>query len=306
MVFQLDSGIKKFFGDLLSIPYSISDPANSDVIISSNNFSFRNRIKQKGSLVLPYVSFRVIPGGIKKVEVSGFPKNYAMIEDGYWDDSLYTSIQCFAFTARYEAMLWTHKFSNIMYAFQQIYLRNFKDFLVNYSYNISGTTYNFKTPLIFTNLEFDPDWVATSELDRGNLHSVDLSFEIHSYIFKNKGTYGLDGASFTSGDNVQISSPDHELTSGMSVYIDNATNNQIGGTYIVSVVDENTFTLDQTDGTAIVDGTCDWFSGVAPIDLVELDLFYNNGQFDESEDWKSIVNRYGIGDMTIEDTFIVS
>jgi hypothetical protein len=275
LIFQLDAGIKRYFAGVTGFSLGTS-PANSDIIIASNAWAFRDRILQKGSLVFPFINYRILPGGISRPE-STFPKNYSTAVQGVWDDDLQDRVRCLGFTARYEATLWSTSFANTMSIFQKFYMDNFDDNLVQYSYVINGSTLQFNAPLEYTNLEFDPQWEAQKEIESGKIHSIDLSFQIQGFMFHTRGNHGLSGAQYNKAKPCVVTSAAHGLTTKNTVTISGSTSGEIDGTFRVYVIDANHFSLDGTDTTSGSGGYCDWYSGVKPVDQLELDLFYNNG-----------------------------
>jgi hypothetical protein len=61
-----------------------------------------------------------------------------------------------------------------------------------YTYKINGEDCSFKAPFEFTNLSLNPTWEAAEELERGNIHTIDLSFETDAFIFEGKGVTPVD------------------------------------------------------------------------------------------------------------------
>jgi hypothetical protein len=189
MIFQIDSGIKNFFSHESGLPLN-------DVIISSNAWAFRSRIEQKGSLVLPFLNYRILPGQPTLPDRT-FPRNYSLTNTGIWMDDLRDRVQCEPFFAKYEATFWSTGFVNSMALFQKFYSKNFEDDRVDYNYIIRSaagvdTTYQMKATFEFTSLEMDPQWENSADLEKGKIHSVDLSFVIGAFVFQGKNVVPVD------------------------------------------------------------------------------------------------------------------
>ena len=141
---------------------------------------------------MPFLSFRVQSGGIDKIEKTSFPRNYYLSNIGVFDSDLKDRVTCKAFTAKYESTFWAHGFVNTMAVYQKVFSENYKDLIVDYSYILKDSdgaeqTLNLQAPFTFTNLEFDPQWEAADELDRGKIHSIDMSFEVDAFLFEGRG-----------------------------------------------------------------------------------------------------------------------
>lgn len=283
MFFPHDKGIKSLLQDLTGIHADISNPINSDIIIAPNSWAFRERIRQRGSLKLPFVNFRIKPDGLAKTERENSPKSFSLAQLGLFDSTFSDRLTFRPFTASYECTYWGHDYVNTVAVFQKIFTSQFKDNRITYTYTISGEDVSFKAPFIQSNLSLDPQWTAQDELDKGNIHSIDLSFEMDAFLIENVGTFGSNTATYDTSNPCILTSVNHNLKSGMKVYVGGSTNGDIDGTWYIDVLTANTFSLRECDnsGTGKVSGTCQWYSGVIPVDEVEIDVFYKNGITDE-------------------------
>ena len=182
MIFQIDIGIKRFFQNFLNLPAE-------DILISSVDWAFRERMRQVGSVRLPFLNYRLLPGQLIKPEGT-FPKNYAQTMLGVWDDDLKDKVMCKPFVGRYESIFWATGMVNTVAVYQKAYTQNFQDNLITYDYIIQShgknTTYTFSAPIQFVNLVFDPRWEAQQEIEQGKIHTIDFSFEISAFLFTGK------------------------------------------------------------------------------------------------------------------------
>jgi hypothetical protein len=76
--------------------------------------------------------------------------------------------------------------------FEKFYDSNFTDNLINYNYIFSKTdgsliTYQMQAPIEFLGIELDPNWEAAQDIEKGKLHSIDLSFVISGFHFSGQG-----------------------------------------------------------------------------------------------------------------------
>lgn len=289
MIFQLDRGLKLLFEELTGLNADLSNPRNSDIIISSNSWAFRNRIRQKRTLELPFINFRILPGQPIKLEKNPFPKNYFLANHGIYNPDSETRETAKAFTARYEATYWGHKFTRTVEMFQKIFSKNYNDILCRYNYVINNETLSLKAPFEFTNLELDPQWTAAEELERGKIHSIDLSFEVDAFLFESIDGKGANNVNYvaqvtapTNDTIVTVTSPNHGLTSGAYVTVEGFTNSAYDGRYQVTVIDNDTFKLNDLNATDETTGTLTWYSGVKPVDTLVWEMFYDNGTIDET------------------------
>jgi hypothetical protein len=280
LIFPLDVGIKHYFAGITELSEG-TGPVDSSVILSSNSWAFRGRIKQKGSLVFPFVNYRILPGGVIRPETTA-PKNYATAIQGFMFDDVGTKVQSQAFTARYEATFWSTNFASTMYVFEKVYSEVYRDILIDYSYVINGKTFTFQAPLAFSNLSLDPQWEEQSEIDKGNIHSIDLSFEINAFLFKGMRNLGSNTATYSVSNPCIVTSLNHGLNNTDLVTVGGSTNGDIDGTWRISIIDKDHFALLDCNNnkTGSVAGNCQWYSGFKPISQLELDLFYSNGVID--------------------------
>jgi len=184
MFFQYDVGIKNFLSQESGLPVN-------DVIIASNSWSFRERIKQKGSLVFPYMSYR-IQNSQPTLPDRTFPRNFWSTNYGYFDSEIQDRVVCYPFFAKYECVFWSVGFVNTVAVFEKFYDSNFTDNLINYNYIFSKTdgsliTYQMQAPIEFLGIELDPNWEAAQDIEKGKLHSIDLSFVISGFHFSGQG-----------------------------------------------------------------------------------------------------------------------
>jgi len=279
MFFPHDKGIKLLLQDLTGIRADLSNPINSDIIIAPNSWAFRERIRQKGSLVFPFINFRIKPAGLSITERADSPKNYNLAQLGIFDSYLQDKLTFRPFTASYECTYWGVGYTNTVAVFQKAFTSSFKDNRISYTYTISGEEFELKAPFYPINLSLDPQWTAQDELDKGNIHSIDLSFEMDAFLIENVGRYGSNVANYDTSNPCIVTSLNHGLKSGMKAVVGGSTDGDIDGTWTVDVLTPNTFSLRSCNnsGTGKVSGTCQWYSGVALVDEIEVSIFYENG-----------------------------
>ena len=196
MIYQVDKGLHTFFKERTEL--------DSDrIFMSSNAWSFRNRLRLNKELDFPFLSFRVSPGGIKQPG-NTYHQNFASTTLGVWEPYLKDRVQIVPYFADYEAVFWSNSFTNSMALFETFYKLYNQDLLFNYSYNIGGEEETFEGRLSFTNLEMDPQWNEEDELQKARLHSVDLGFQVQAYNMYGQDVIPLEGIILEAYSNGQF------------------------------------------------------------------------------------------------------
>ena len=104
MIYQVDKGLHTLFKDLTGL-------TTDRIFMSSNAWSFRNRIRITGDLDFPFMSFRVLPGGLKQPS-STYRQNFSSTVLGVWEPQLTDRVQTIPFFGEYEGVFWSNKFVN--------------------------------------------------------------------------------------------------------------------------------------------------------------------------------------------------
>jgi len=174
--------------DLSLISHFSSMLFNNDVNrvqYSSNAYAMRKRSdNNNGRLDLPFLNFKAV--------------SYEPGERAWWNASAYTKgvyipelsqkIKMAPVTIGYEASIWLHKDSDLRYAFSELIFDADNKTILNVQQatyiDINGQTVSLPTVLNYTGLDFEPEYNEQDWLERNNIHSASLDFEIGTFAIK--------------------------------------------------------------------------------------------------------------------------
>ena len=158
------------------------------VIYSSNDYAFRNRSENNDSnLNMPFMNFRLKSHEVGERIRWNLPAN----SQGVYIDQLEAKVKFSPIKLNYEASIWFHRDFDIKYAFNEIVWDSDNKTLLKPHATINSAT----DPVVPVDVEFpahlgydgpslDPQYNEKDWLEKNNIHSATIDFEIQSFALK--------------------------------------------------------------------------------------------------------------------------
>jgi len=158
------------------------------VIYASNDYAFRKRSdNNESNLNLPFMNFRLKSHEVGERIRWNLPSN----SQGIFIDELETKVRFSPILLNYEASIWFHRDFDIKYAFNEIiWDSDNKTLLKPYATIASGgdpavdVNVEFPAHLGYNGPSLDPEYNEKDWLEKNNIHSATLDFEIQSFALK--------------------------------------------------------------------------------------------------------------------------
>ncbi len=161
------------------------------VIYSSNDFAFRQRSENNASnMNLPFMNFRLKSHTVGERIRWNLPAN----SQGVYIDQLDAKVRFSPIKLSYEASIWFHRDFDIKYAFNEIvWDSDNKTLLKPHATITSGSAggnpetsvdVDFPAHLGYDGPSLDPQYNEKDWLERNNIHSATIDFEIDSFALK--------------------------------------------------------------------------------------------------------------------------
>lgn len=159
----------------------------SRIVYSSNAHAMRKRSKQSGeetsssNLHLPFMNYRtddyrIDPGNIRW--------NARAYTQGVYIPELQQKIVYAPLIVEYEATFWCHRDDELRYAFNEVHFDSGNKTVLTPSVEIDGNTVPFTAWLTYDDLQFDPEYDENDWLERNNIHSAAIDFQIETLALK--------------------------------------------------------------------------------------------------------------------------
>jgi len=160
------------------------------VIYSSNDYAFRKRSDNNVSnLNLPFMNFRLKSHEVGERIRWNLPSN----SQGVFIDQLDAKIRFSPILLNYEASIWFHRDFDIKYAFNEIIWDSDNKTLLRPYATVTNTfipetpvevDIEFPAHLGYTGPSLDPEYNEKDWLEKNNIHSATIDFEIQSFALK--------------------------------------------------------------------------------------------------------------------------
>lgn len=153
----------------------------SRIIYASNDYAFRKRSNNNiSNLNLPFMNFRIKSHEPGKRMRWNLPSN----SQGVFIDELNTKVRFSPILLGYEASLWFHRDFDIKYAFNEVVWDSDNKTILNPHATINSIDLTFAAHLGYTNPSLDPQYNEKDWLDKNNIHSATVDFEIETFALK--------------------------------------------------------------------------------------------------------------------------
>ena len=156
------------------------------VIYASNQYALRRRTEEQNlegsatNLNLPFLNYHL--NDFNFGQQSWW--NNELFSRGVFIDEIGQKVKISPVLLAYEATFWCHRMDESLYAFTQLRFDSDSKTTITGQIDIGGITVPFSGQLGYTNLNFRPTYTEQDWLDKNNIHSITLDFEVQMYIMK--------------------------------------------------------------------------------------------------------------------------
>lgn len=164
------------------------------MVYASNAFAMRKRARDsngdvsESNLDLPFMNFRTDEYA---VDGSSPRWNVRAYTQGAYEPELGEKIIYAPLTIEYEATFWCHRDDELRYAFNEVHLDSGNKTTLLPEVSINDTPVPFTAWLTYDNLQFDPEYNETDWLERNNIHSASIDFQIETFTLKSNSNITL-------------------------------------------------------------------------------------------------------------------
>lgn len=157
------------------------------IIYSSNAYAMRKRAKHSGeetsssNLHLPFLNYRTDDYRIDDGNIRWNARAYTQ---GAYLPEIQQKIVYAPLIIEYEATFWCHRDDELRYAFNEVHFDSGNKTVLTPSVDIAGQTIPLTAWLSYDNLQFDPEYDENDWLERNNIHSAALDFQIETLALK--------------------------------------------------------------------------------------------------------------------------
>ncbi len=153
----------------------------SRVVYSSNEFAFRKRSENNVSnLNLPFMNFRLKSHEVGERIRWNLPSN----SQGVFIDEIDAKVRFSPILLNFEASMWFHRDFDIKYAFNEIIWDSDNKTLLKPHVTIDAVDVDFPAHLSYSGPSLDPEYNEKDWLEKNNIHSATIDFEIQSFALK--------------------------------------------------------------------------------------------------------------------------
>lgn len=156
----------------------------SRIIYASTDYAFRRRVQITGSsnLDLPFMSFRIAPGGI---ENNGDRRwwNHTLNSKGFFVPELGRKFRASPITIQYDSALFLHKEMDAMYAFSEILWDDSNETLLTPTLEVEGFTIN-NIGVLGYNPNYNEQYNENDWLERNEIHVVSLDMSLQTWMLR--------------------------------------------------------------------------------------------------------------------------
>lgn len=151
------------------------------VIYASNDYAFRKRSDNNiSNLNLPFMNFRLKSHEVGERIRWNLPSN----SQGVFIDELDAKVRFSPILLNYEASIWFHRDFDIKYAFNEIVWDSDNKTLLRPHATINTVDVDFPAHLGYSGPSLDPQYNEKDWLEKNNIHSATIDFEIQSFALK--------------------------------------------------------------------------------------------------------------------------
>ncbi|HYX08183.1 MAG TPA: hypothetical protein VE912_15740 [Bacteroidales bacterium] len=160
---------------------------SSRVIYASNEFAMRERARQAqdnvstSNLNLPFMNYRTddyrIDGSNPRWHVRAYTS-------GAYIPAIKQNIVYAPLIIEYQSTFWCNRDDDLRYAFNELHFDSGNKTTLVPTVSVAGETVELTAWLSYNNLEFDPEYNETDWLEKNNIHSAVLDFQIETFALK--------------------------------------------------------------------------------------------------------------------------